>query len=99
MEKIKINAEFQLGKDECLERKRTTIVITKDGDDVHVGVKAITRVFEFEKNGNLTAHDEQYGDIRTLRMDAPLGCLFDSLKDLFEAVPEIIDNTHKDVKA
>ena len=91
MEKIKISAVFQFGKDDCPERKRTTIVITEDGDDVHVGVKAIARVFELNEDGNLTAHEEQHGDIRTLHKDAPLGCFFDSLKELFEKVPEIID--------
>ena len=91
MDYIKINAEFQLSEKECPERKRTTIVITEDGDDVHVGVKAIARVFESDKDGNLTVHQEQYGDIRTLHKDAPIGCIFDSLKELFETVPETID--------
>ena len=99
MEKIKISAVFQLGKEDCPERKRTTIVITEEGDEVHVGVKAIARVFEMNEDGNLAAHEAQYGDIRTLHKDASLGCLFDSLKELFETVPEIIDNTSKDVKA
>lgn len=91
MEKMTANAMFRLSKENYPERKRTTIVITDDGDDVHVGVKAIARVFELNDEGNLNVHEEQWGDIRTLHKDVPLGCLFDSLKELFDTVPEIID--------
>lgn len=91
MEKIKINALFRLGKDDYPERKRTTIVITDDGDDVIVGVKAISRVYENDDKGYLTVREEQCGDICAIRKDAPIGCLFDSLKFLFDKVPEIID--------
>lgn len=90
MEWIKLNALFRLGKDDYPERKRTTIVVTDNGDDVIVGVKAISRVYENDDKG-LTVHEEQWGDICTIRKDAPLGCLFDSLKELFDKVPEIID--------
>ena len=91
MEKIRVNAVFRMGKEDCPERKRTTIVITDDGDDVLVGVKAISHVYENDDKGYLTVHDEQYGELCTLCKDAPLGCLFDSLKELFDKVPEIID--------
>ena len=84
-------AVFRLGREDYPERKRTTIVITDGGDDVHVGVKAIARVFEGGEGGSFAVHEEQYGDICTLHKDAPLGCLFDSLKELFDNVPEIID--------
>lgn len=93
MEDIKINAVFQLGKEDYPERKRTTIVITDKGEEVCVGVKAIARVFELNDEGNIIIHEEQCGDLRTLRKDSPLGCLFDSLKELFDMVPEIIDKT------
>ena len=46
MENIKMNAVFSLGKEDYPERKRTSIVIIDNGDDVHIGVKAIARVYE-----------------------------------------------------
>ena len=98
MEKMTINAVFRLGKEDYPERKRTTIVITDDGADVHIGVKAIARVYEENEEGNFTIHEEQHGNLCTLPNDAPLGCLFDSLKELFDTVPEIINKTN-DVKA
>lgn len=93
MEKIRINAVFLLGNEDYPERKRTTIVITDDGDDVHVGVKAIARVYEKNDAGGFMVHDEQRGNYCTLRKDSPIGCIFDTLKDLFDKVPEIIDRT------
>ena len=99
MEKMTVNAVFRLSKEDFPERKRSTIVITDDGNDVHVAVKALARVFEKDEAGNLTAREEQWGNICTLHKDAPIGCIFASLNELFETVPEIIDNTKKDVKA
>ena len=93
MENIRVNAVFRLGKEDYPERERTTIVITDDGDEVLVGVKAITRVFERNDKGYTIIHDELHGDYCTLRKDMTLGCLFDSLKELFDKVPEIIDKT------
>ena len=93
MENIQMNAVFSLGKEDYPERKRTSIVIIDNGDDVHIGVKAIARVYEKNDEGNLMVHEEQYGDYRTFHKDAPIGCLFDTLKELFDKVPEIIDRT------
>lgn len=88
---MRCEAVFRLGREDYPERKRTTIVITDIGDDVHIGVKANARVFEAGDGGGFSVREEQIGDIRTLRKDVPLGCLFDSLKELFDTVPEIID--------
>ena len=99
MEKMTVNAVFRLSKEDFPERKRTTIIITDDGNDVRVAVKALARVYEKDEAGNITAREEQYGNICTLRKDAPVGCIFDILQELFDSVPETIDNTNKDVKA
>lgn len=93
MECINLNALFRLGKDDYPERKRTTIIVTDDGDNVRIGVKAIARVYEKDAGGNLNVHEEQYGSLCTMHKDAPIGCLFDSLKKLFDEVPEIVDRT------
>ena len=92
-ETMHVESVFQLSSKEYPERKRTTIVITDKGDTVYVAVKAIARVYERNEEGNITVRQEQWGDISTLRKDSPIGCLFDSLKDLFDKVPEIIDKT------
>jgi hypothetical protein len=88
---MRCEAVFRLGRADYPERKRTTIVITDGGDDVHIGVKANARVFKADEGGGFSVHEEQIGEIRTLHKDVPLGCLFDSLKELFDIVPEIID--------
>ena len=93
MESINLNALFRLGKDDYPERKRTTIIVTDDGDNVRIGVKAIARVYEKDAGGNLNVHEEQYGSLCTMHKDAPIGYLFDSLKELFDEVPEIVDRT------
>ena len=91
MENAKFSAVFSLGKEDYPERKRTSIVIVDNGDSVHVGVKTLARVYENDEKGCLTVHEEQYGDYRTLSKAAPIGCIFDTLKELFDKVPEIID--------
>ena len=93
MEHNNINAVIRLGNEDYPERKRTAIVITDEGDNVYVGVKAIARVYERNDEGNISIHEEQWGEISALHKDAPIGCLFDSLKELFDKVPEIIDRT------
>lgn len=93
MQKMPMNCEavFRFKREDYPERKRTTIVITDSGDDVLIGVKTIARVFEGGDGGGLSVHEEQCGDFRSLHKDVPLGCLFDTLKELFDTVPEIID--------
>ena len=98
-EKHRYEAVFQLPTDEYPERKRSTIIITDKGDEVHVAVTAIARVFEHNEEGHLTAHQEKWGDLRILSKDAPLGCVLDSLKELFDSVPETIDRTNNGDKA
>ena len=84
-------AVVRLGREDYPERKRTTIIITDSGDDVLVGVKVNARVFESTEDGVFSVREEQWGDFKSLKKDVPLGCLFDTLKELFDAVPEIID--------
>ena len=91
MERICLDAILQMPQSEYPERKRTTVIITEDSEEVHIGVKAIARVFEMDDQNNLTCHQETYGDVKTISKDAPVGCIFDSLKELFESVPEIVD--------
>lgn len=91
MEINRISAVFNLRAENFPERKRTTVIITDDGENVHVGAKAITRVYGLDEAGNVTIQEEQRGDIRTLRRDAPISCIFDSLKELFDEIPEIVD--------
>lgn len=101
MEKASINALVRMDKEICGDRKRTTIVITRDGDTVHVGVKAIARVFERdEQGGHIKVYEQQYGDLTALNKDDSVGCLFDRLKELLDKVPEIIDKANPtDVEA
>lgn len=93
MQKMPMSCEavFRLKRENYPERKRTTIIITDGGDDVHIGVKVVARVFESAESGGFTAHEEQWGDIRTVKKDMNIGCLFETLKELFDTVPEIID--------
>lgn len=100
MEKAAISALVRMDKEICGDRKRTTIVITSDGDTVHVGVKAIARVFERDEKGNIKVYEQQYGDLTALNKDDSVGCLFDRLKELLDKVPEIIDKANPtDVEA
>lgn len=96
-EPFRCEAVFRLKEDDYPKRNCTTIVITDAGDKVHIGVKALTRVFERNEDGSIKVYEEQHGDICTVSKDAPLGCLFDSLKELFESVPETIDKVSKAV--
>ena len=99
MEVNRINGVFRLGKEDYPERKRTNIIITDDGDNVCVGVTAVANVYELDEDGNITIHPEQWGDLKKISKDAPVGCIFDSLKELFETVPEIIDRRNKSDEA
>ena len=92
-ENMKIISVFQLPVDEYPSRSRTNIVITDAGDMVKVGVKATARVYERNEDGSVSVSEEQWGDIRALSKDAPIGCIFDSIKELFDTIPEIIDRT------
>ena len=85
---MRCEAVFRLRREDYPERKRTAIIITDIGDAVSVGVKVNSRVFESGEGGGLIVHEEQWGDLRTLNKDVPLGCLFDTLKELFDTVPE-----------
>ena len=86
-----IEAVFRLPKDKYPERKRTTIVITDEGDKVIVGVKALARVFEKAENGCINVTQEQWGEYSEIDRDAPVSKLLDTLNELFDKVPEIIE--------
>ena len=77
----RIEATFQLGKDDYPERKRTDIVITDDCDRICIGVKARARVYEKGENGCLNIHEEQWGDYDFVSKDAPVSCIFEKLKE------------------
>ena len=95
----KINAVIRLGDEYCSERNRTTIVITDEGDKVLVGVKAIAHVFEKNDYGTLNVHEEQHGDLIAIDRDASISKIFDTLREMLDAVPEIIDRTNNGDKA
>lgn len=93
METEKIEALFMLDENIYGKRKRTTIVITEDGDEVVVGVKALCRVFAKNEEGSFNISQQQYGDFVNLNKSAPISCLFEKLKELFDSIPEIIEQT------
>ena len=99
MEIQNISAIFRLGKEEYPERKRTSIVISDEGDKVYVGVKAIARVFQKNDDGNMEVSQEQYGDVIGIDRDASISSFFTTLKELFDKVPETIDRTNNGDKA
>lgn len=99
MEMQNINAIFRLGKEEYPERKRTTIIISDEGDKVYVGVKAIAHVFKKKDDGNMDVTMEQYGDVIGIDQNAPISSFFNTLKELFDNVPEIVDGNNTGDKA
>ena len=94
-----VEAVFRLNKEDYPERKRTTIIISDEGDKICVGVKANARVFELDENGYTVVHHEMWGDYDFVEKNAPADSIFETIKKLFDSVPEIIDKTKKDVEA
>jgi hypothetical protein len=96
-ETMRVESVFQLSKNEYPERKRTTIVITDDGDQIIVGVKAVVRVYErSEGSAVVSVHQEQYGDYLRLQREDTLDGLFSCIKKLFDEIPEVIEKKNED---
>ena len=90
---MNIESIFQLSNKEYPERKRTTIVITDEGDNIAVGVKAVARVYEAKDGGAFSVNQMVVGEYIRLKRDDTLDALFNSIKMLFDTIPEIIDKT------
>lgn len=95
-ETMRVESVFQLSKNEYPERKRTTIVITDDGDQIIVGVKAVARVYERSEGGAVSIHQEQYGDYLRLKREDTMDSLFSCIKKLFDEIPEVIEKKNED---
>lgn len=89
----KIEAVFLLPAEKYPKRKRTTIIITEEDDKVAIGVTVRARVYGGAENGAISVHEEQHGDYRIVSKDYTMGEFFNIVKELFEELPEIIDNT------
>ena len=95
-ETMRVESVFQLSKNEYPERKRTTIVITDDGDQIIVGVKVVARVYERLEGGEVSIHQEQYGDYLRLKREDTMDSLFSCIKKLFDEIPEVIEKKNED---
>ena len=90
---MKVEAVFRLDKEVYGDRKRTTIVISDEGEAVSIGVKTIGRVFSKDSDGNLCVSQKQYGDVDSLDKSEPISRFFDKMKELMDSLPEIVDET------
>ena len=95
-ETMRVESVFRLSNKEYPERKRTTIVITDEGDQITVGVKAVVRIYEAMDDGAISVSQAQYGDYLRLKRTDTLDNLFSCIKKLFGEIPEIIDKRNTD---
>ena len=88
---VNISACFRINKNDYPEMEETTIVITEDDDKCTVGVKAMGH----SPDGRCS----WFGDLCHVSKNEPISKFFDGLRDCFENVSKLIEESTKDVEA
>ena len=93
-EPIRYDAVLQLTCGEFPELKRATVVITDNGDDALIGVKALYRKTG-TKDGYIFASMEQVGDYCKVSKSCTVDEFFCSLKNVLERVSNMVERAEK----
>lgn len=97
-EKQRYDAVVQLIQKDYPELKNASLVITDDGDNVFIAVKATVPVFRTEEE-HLCAMMKQVGDYCSVSKSDPITKLFDAIKEMFESVCKLAEEVKNGVKA
>lgn len=94
---MRYDATFRLGREHYPEMKKTSFVITDDGNEnIMVGVKVMGRVF---KPNSFECKEELFGDFCYVSKSEPISKFFEVLTEVYAKVKEQIEHANQDVKA
>ena len=91
---IRYEAVLQLTNGEFPELKRATVVITDNGDDALVGIKALYRKTG-TKDGYIFASMEQVGDYCRVSKSCTVDEFFGRLKKVLENVSDMVERAEQ----